>query len=229
MKKIRCSIAYHRIGVTQLDGFALGVRDGIYGNAATFATPPLTLAEFELLITDQSNTRAAYENGGSAQKGPYQAARQALMVGLDTLSNYVNTVADGDENIVLLSGFVPTKGSSSKIPKPVEVTGVTIKRGSKGEFFAECDTQAGVVSYGCIVSAGQPLSSEIEINEGGQLTVPKSEPTEGKAEGDIFDFGIKRRKTFINLTPGITYYFVFYAANAEGVGPLSRPVSLMCA
>jgi hypothetical protein len=68
MKKVRCSLSFHRSKVDELDIFAIAVRDGIYTNPAEFVTPPMTEVDFQKKIDTFINTRRAYKQGGSAQK-----------------------------------------------------------------------------------------------------------------------------------------------------------------
>jgi hypothetical protein len=239
MKKIRCSLSYHATKLDEVPVFATGVRDGVYGNPANFNTPPLMQTEFQALIDAYNNTRAAYKQGGLAQKGPFLNAKSALMGGLDDTSTYVDTVANGDANLITLAGYVPTKGSASEVPAPVQVTGLKAWRGSSGQLYVECDKQQVAVSYGCIMSVGGQLPPDVIMNASGQLNFPSNTPptppppinpmvTDGPTGGSI-DFNTSRRKLFINLTPGVTYYFVMFAINAAGVGPISEPESIMCA
>lgn len=242
---IHCSLSYHKSKVEELPIFAIGVRDGIYDNATFFVTPPMAQAVFEALIQDYSDKRSAYENGGSAQKGPYQHAKQLLMNGLDTQADYVNGVANGDENLILLAGFVPTKGYRSSAPSPVQPTGVVLKRPGTGVITAECANQKVATNYICIVTINNPLPSNVKLNDSGQLvytddkgTAPASNTSESSGapvatstSGVIsayIDFSPGRRKEFKGLQLGSRYYFSFIAANAQGVSTMSDAVSIIC-
>lgn len=230
MKTIRCSVSYHRMKVNDFPVFAIGVRDGIYGNAGTFTTPPLLQTDLQAMIDTYNNTRGAYEQGGMAQKGPYQAAKQALNGGLDTLSAYVDTVALGDENVILLSGFVPTKGNASETPFPTKVTGVKLKRGDTGELLAECDPMDYAVSYVAILTKDTPIPADVKIDDNGQLQIAIDNGDQPAYLPQIFiDFNQTRKKSFSSLQPGAFYYIVFFAINASGVGSFSDPTSIMCA
>jgi hypothetical protein len=209
----------------------------VYGNPTEFATPPMTQPDLQALIDTYNNARAAYENGGSAQKGPYQAAKDALNDALDMLAEYVDTVADGNENIILLSGYKPTKISPSEIPAPTQLNMVTLTRGASGELVAECETQSGTVWYGAILTSGEPIPVNVQIDGSGQLVLVGDEPatasaTVTSATGNptnvVFDFNPTRKKRFKGLLPGVTYYLTMFASNASGVGSLSIPVSAMC-
>ena len=236
MRRIKCSLSFHNYRLDTIPVFAGGVRDGIFGNNLVFATPPIGLPDVQLLIDTYLNTRYAYKQGGLAQKGPFLTAKDALMEGLDSLAEYVNTVSDGDPNIITLSGFVPTKGSVSDAPPPATPTDIKITRGEdSGELLAECNKISYAVSYVCIMTVNEPLPPDISINAAGQLYI-NGGPDGGQAEASaapptlaaIMDFNTSRKKKFVNLQPGTIYYFAFFAVNAAGVSALSNSEKLMC-
>jgi len=243
MGHIRVSLSFHRTKVDEIDTFAIGVRDGIYNNAAVFTTPPIVLVDFQTAIDTYINTRGAYKNGGTAQKGPFEAAKTAIMDVLDETAEYVDEVANGDPNIIYLSGFKPTKGTASAVPEPTQFQDIKLSRGATGELIAECENQKYVDTYICIMSIGEPIPDDIGIDAAGQLFLgsndaPIPTPPEGEEgaepapletpQGAIVDFNKPRRKKFIGLTPGVTYYFSFFGINASGVGPLSVAKSIVC-
>lgn len=239
---IRCNADYHKSKVDQLPIFAIGVRDGIFNNPAEFDSPPITKPEFELLITDYNDKRGAYEKGGSAQKGPYQEAKGKLMTSLDTFAVYVNDKAKGNENVILLSGFVPTKSYRSEAPKPIQPSGVVLKRPATGVITAECANQNEATNYMCLVSFNSPLPSNLILNDSGQLVymsdkdaAPASTGSDDPSSAAVtvigeFYIDIKpgRKKTFKNLKLGSRYYFYFVASNAKGVSTFSDAVSIIC-
>jgi hypothetical protein len=238
MKKQRCSLSFHRAKVDELDLFAIGVRDGIYTNPTIFTAPPYTEVEFQAFIDDYANTRGAYKQGGSAQKGPFEAAKTALMTALDTTATTVDNLADGDANIITIAGYVATKGTSSSAPEPAQLKDVKLSRGSSGQLLAECENQKGVDSYVCIMSIGVPMPDGVGIDAAGQLHIGEgTKPPAGDEETPlgvpatqpaIVDFKKSRKKKFIGLAPGTTYYFVFFGVNARGVGPFSKEVNIVC-
>ena len=222
MSQIHVSLNYHRVELDKLDIFGEGVSQGIFGNTGTFATPPITQTVLDDAVEDYVDTRAAYKNGGRAQKGPFQAAKNVLMGHLDTLADYTDEVANGDENIILLSGFLPTKGGDTPANVPAAPV-VSVKRGeSTGIILAECAAIAGADYYGCVISEGQPLKDE-SINGSGYLIFGGVTNTIGL----VLTKG--RKKTLLGNLPGTTYYIYFYAVNAAGVSPLSAAVSIMAA
>ena len=235
MAKIHVSLSYHHIHLDVLDVFAIGVRDGIYGNAGTFATPPITQAAFQVFIDDYINTRGAYVQGGLAQKGPFLAAKTALITTLDDFATYVDGIAKGDANIITLAGFVPTKPGGTAGHAPAQPLPALVTRGASGELFAECPVVAGADSYGCLAFAGFPMPSVLSLNAVGQLIVqntkdPMGPPMPPQPNGIIafFDLNKSRKKKFVGLQPHVVYYFYFYTSNASGVSPISEVSSLEC-
>jgi len=220
--KVRCSVSYHYYKRDSIDIFAVVVRDGIFLNTSTFISPPTTQNAFQTVIDNYINKRAAYLLGGRGNKGPYQAAKKALMDELDILSAYVDTVAVGDANIILVSGFIPTKGVASQGNPPATPGVPKVVRTDTGVLVAEVEAVPGAEFYGCIVTANAAKPENLNINAAGQLII-----TDGGNNGGLgitsvyFDFNKSRKKTFTELPLRVDYYFYFFATNARGVSQLS--------
>lgn len=230
-----CSLSYHNIDVDVLDVFAVGIRDGIYNNTGIFATPPLTQVQFQVFIDNYINTRGAYKQGGLAQKGPFQEAKNALMGTLDDYAVYVDSIALGNVNTITTAGFVPTKTGSTEHNPPGQPQQVKVERGVSGQILTECAVVPGAEFYGCIMFTGFPWPTDrLTLNEVGQLVIREDVvPEAGVAAmlGEIvsvFDVNKSRKKKFSGLKPGTTYYFYYYAVNASGVSPISIGENLMC-
>lgn len=228
----KCSLSFHRISVDLLASFASNVSSNIFGNAGVFATPPVAQPVFEAQIGTYSTARNAYTNGGSNQKAPYEEAKDTLMDTLDQNAAYVDSVANGDPNVIMLAGYTPTKATGSDVPEPEQPTQVDLSRGSTGVLKAECNVQRYAESYVCLMTEGAPPPSNIMVNAAGQIVMnsglnpdgtPTTEPT-----SLVLDLNKSRKKEFMGLTPGTTYYFVFIVINASGVGPMSDVRSIMC-
>jgi len=233
--KAKCSRSYHQLAADKLDLFAEEIRQGMATNPTVFLTPPFTDAEYEAFIENYTTARATYKTGGSAQKPAFTAAKTALMGGMDTTADYVDELADGDVEIIQKSRFKPTKTSGSNKPAPVKPGGVKLERGETGELYAECAKVEGAESYGCILIANNPLPYNAGFNAVGQFVVqgdstpvPPVPPSPVNPISVIFDMNKSRKKKFMGLAKGTTYYCYFYAVNATGVSPLSDGISLMC-
>jgi len=194
-------------------------------------------AAFDALLADFNTKYDNYKNR-IGSKGDYLLAKAALMDALNTLADYVNGVALGNPDIIILAGYEPTKGSASDVPAPLQAQGVTITRGTPGTLTTDCTPVAYADSYGVILVADNPLPDNVTMNglgqmqvvdEGGIIPPPAiADPAAGAAIPQIkvlVDLNKNRRKTFINLQIGTTYYVYYWSMNAGGVSPLSEVVS----
>jgi len=223
--RIHCGFGYHNYSGSNLPIFGGGVQQGIKNNPTVFdpTKAPVTDTQFTTLISNEENTYAAYKKGGMAQKPAYLTARAALIAGLDSTAIFVDNIANGDKNIIILAGYKPTNATTGNPVKPTAPQTITVTNGvSTGELNAECETFGTNHIYGCIVSPGMPLAAGITISATGQLLIPG-----GQTNLIILDINTQRKKQFTGLTKGVDYYFYFYVSNAEGVSPLSVAVSKM--
>jgi len=227
MNKVHCSAAYHNLPFDVVESFALGVKDGYYGNNPPFTILPITEAAYDLLISTYVGKRADYNNGGASQKGPFLIAKTALMDATDLIAIETDKVAQGDSELIILAGFVPTKVPGESV-KPGQTT-VTVKRGIAGELISTCEKIENAKHYGCIMTEGAPLPDFAVVTGDGKIIFPiDGSPAPGGPVSVQFDFTDQREKHFTNLKHDVTYYFYYYVVNATGVGPLSEPVSIVC-
>lgn len=231
--KIRCRRNFKKIKIDELDVFALIVLAGIYNNVITFPAPTITQAIFQALIDNYMTKRSGYK-GGTVSKGDFEIAKTALINALYTLADYVDGVAQGDVNIILLSGYQPTKGSPSAAVPPLRAENVKLEIAAPGEMNGSCAVVAGADNYCAILSADQPLPVNTNINGFGQLVVNDDDggaapvpPAAALSEIKyVLDFNKSRIKKFTGLTKGTVYYLYYFSINAAGVSPLSIAVSL---
>ena len=220
----------------EMESFALGIKAGYYGHGGTFTDLTITEAAFGTLITNYTTTRAAYVNGGEAQKGDFLLAKTALMDALDSLAKATDKVAKGNAEIIILAGFTPTKVKGEG-EKPGQCV-VTVKRGMAGELIATCQPIVGAKHYGCIVTEGGLLPEWFTITADGKIIIDDSKfkpnpnlnansDPEPRITAIYFDLTSQREKHFTGLKHDATYYFYYYAVNASGVGPVSVPVSMV--
>ena len=224
MKNQICKLNFHYFGKTELDSFANGIDNGIFSNDTVFVTPPLTSSELVHIITDYSTALADYKAYGKIKKTAYLKAKEKLMNALDTLANYVNTIANGDPSIILLAGFVPTADTIQKSPdlSKIEVILVTPSK-VNGQVFIETPaiTDKGVTGYVLILVSGEPLHMDNFTN--GVLNMDSS--IEQKI---LIDFTKTRRKVVNNLDSSILYYGYMFAINPTSVSPLSTAFIVKC-
>ncbi|MBI3878436.1 MAG: hypothetical protein HY301_00005, partial [Verrucomicrobia bacterium] len=89
----------------ELGPVAQTIHDQMLANAATFTTPPVTMAALAALITTYTTTLAARASRAKLDVIAFNDARAALEAALALLGNYVNGVAKGDDAKVAQSGF----------------------------------------------------------------------------------------------------------------------------
>jgi hypothetical protein len=88
-----------------LSGPAHNIHTMMTTNAATFATPPVTLVNFLAIIDAWDTALEQSQPGGRDRITAKNNARAALEDALRKLGGYVNTIANGDEAIIEQSGF----------------------------------------------------------------------------------------------------------------------------
>lgn len=99
------------------------------GASANFPTPSPPLIDVESALTDLSKAYVAALDGGLTANAEKRTKNAALNDKLRPLRDYVNEVANGDEDLVFDSGF-----EASKIPAPIgEMPQVVITKGSGGD------------------------------------------------------------------------------------------------
>ena len=221
MNQIRCRVTFHSYTNKTLINFCSLVAGGIYTNTAIFATPVITNEEFQRAQVKFSDAVSKYDNAPKIERTNLKNARTELMQTVDKIKDYVDGVAKGDESIIILGGFTPTKGAAEK-SKPVEKTNdfepvrtkvlgeaeVTVNYSGSGTpqwYFVICSTDAtlpsnlvenGIINFGA-------------LPDGVRIDVSKS-----------------KKKLFTNLDSNVVYYFYAFVGNTNNIAPLSDPKSL---
>ena len=228
-KSSHVSVAYHDMEVGLVNGFGATTKSSIIKNPTVFLQSkiPVNDAALEILIDNDSAAYIAYKRGGIDDLPAFNTHREALMAGLDLNAAFVDSVAKGDINIIILSGYNYTSTTDAIIVKPSQAHSLTLTAGTilpSGEMEVECETfHGGVFTYGCIVSEGVPLAAGWLLNPQGQFVI-----TPGTTNRIFHDVNNQRKKKFVGLTKGIEYYFYFYVTNSAGVSVLSVMKSGIC-
>jgi hypothetical protein len=89
----------------ELSPVAHTIHDQMTANAATFTTPPMTMATLATDIGDFDMKLNKKSSGAQADLVMFNVARNTLETNLSGLGNYVNIVANGDPAIVVQSGI----------------------------------------------------------------------------------------------------------------------------
>lgn len=234
MTVIRCLRSYRRLPIDEKPDFAEGVKIGVYGNPTAFPVPPIVDTDFQALIDEYNAKRGLYVNGGKAQEAAWKYAEANLIAGLDTTADYVDTLVNGNENMVILAGYKPTKTTASVVTKPSIIEGVVLNRGkASGTIVADCKAQKGVNAYICILTQGAPLPDNVVVSGSGQINIQitTTDGTAAVTDGIAavhMDLNQNRRKEFLNMVPMQTYYCAYIGINAGGVGSISTSASIVC-
>jgi hypothetical protein len=177
----RVALKFASLPDGDLDDAAQTVHDEMTGNAALFATPPVTMADFQNQIHDFRDKIPAANKGGVLATAAKNASRQVLIGIMRQLAAYVEMVANGDEVTVLKSGFHvrSTERSSLPLDKP---TGLTITNDGEGKLNAEVEPVKNCSMY-----------------EGRAKADGATEWMESVFTGD------SRHVLFEGLTPGVLY------------------------
>lgn len=236
---IRVSRQYRFMPEKDLGSFSSNVLLNLSDHMMQFPMLPVPIPSMTIIITDFASRRDLYKNGGINQKGAYLVAKDALINMLDQTAVYVDSVAQGEEAIILNSGFKPTKGSRTPSPKPTVPQSVSLSNVGIQSLEAQCNVQPAVSTYMCILTEGAPLPAGIHITNSGQMDfgIDGADDPEARAAmltalskvtNAWMDLTKSRIKRFAGLTPTKRYFVTFCAINPTGVGPLSPAVSTVC-
>jgi hypothetical protein len=197
-----CTFGYHQSGTSALDTFASQVANGIYTNTTPFSSPIIAQTQFVAAQQSFSSAAADYATYGATKKTSFTNARKKLIDVLDLMADYVDSVANGDESIIILSGFVPSASTVQSNTPLVKIDVFTAKRTTTdGEIAVEIPaiSNHGSINYFCVCSENAALVNPTIVD--GQLVLD-SATTKVR-----YDYSKSRRKSFRALTPGVTYYF----------------------
>ena len=105
MNNTKAIIDFSPYTAAELGPIAQTIHDKMTTNAATFASPPVTMTALQTLVTTYDSKLVARASNASVDVLAFNEAREALEDGLGKLGNYVNITADGDPVIVEKSGI----------------------------------------------------------------------------------------------------------------------------
>jgi hypothetical protein len=109
MRKLKVKYSFTRLSPGELVEFSRSSIQKMTGNPY-FTNPEVPLTEIGQ-VTDEleNNYKISRKGGGRAAAAHTQSSRQALIKLHRKQANYINNIADGDEFIILSSGYEPTK------------------------------------------------------------------------------------------------------------------------
>lgn len=116
----RPTLQSHNVSNARLDLYATGILNGMLQNGDVFSSPTPSLGELERALVDFRTAVADAAHRDQRAILLRNQKRKELFKILRLLSFYVSRVADGNESIILLSGFIPSKDpvNSGDNPKP---------------------------------------------------------------------------------------------------------------
>ncbi len=221
MKKIRCRLDYRDFSNRDLIQICTQVSNGIYNDVNVFGSPVVTKVVFITAFNKYADAVARYDNAPKIEKTAMELARKEMIEILDIMRLYVDQLANGDESLINLSGFVPTKATVDK-STPLDATeSFDVRRTTNlGEVQVEIHKQSAydALWYFVICSTSYNLPANI-VNEG---VLDFS----NKNDNMRINLSNGRTKVFSNLPTGTMYYFYVIAANSVSVSPISSPKGL---
>lgn len=134
------------------------------GNAA-FTKPSPTLEELEAVINTYNSSLIAAANGSKADTVIKNNNRAVLEKTLKQEADYVQTASNGDEAIILSSGFDVNKKATTvgPLPKP---TNFSVKPGTnRGTLVCSCDAVAGAYVYEIDYTEAPATSASVWLNK----------------------------------------------------------------
>ncbi len=118
MNTIKAIIDFSSYTAAELGPAAQTIHNSLAANASTFASPPVTVAALQTLITTYDTALVARASNAKVDVIAFNEARVALEDALGVLGGYVNMVAKGDAMIVEKSGFPSYDTSHPANPAP---------------------------------------------------------------------------------------------------------------
>ena len=197
MRKSVVKLDLHKKTVSEKVGFGRNIVTNMTANIATFATPWPKLADITTAIDNLETAYTEALDGGISKTAAKNAAEDVFDTMLTALGNYVNSVAQGDENIILSSGM-EVKRQPSPIGIPAQVTSFAAKTGViPGEILIDWRKVYGAAIY---------------------LIHQKAE---GATDFTLAGESTKTKFTATGLTSGQRYSFKAVAVGSAGAGPES--------
>jgi hypothetical protein len=192
-----------------LSGPSHNIHTKMLANAATFTTPPITMADFLTTIGAWDLALQKAEDRSRDNITAKNNARGALEDDLRTLGGYVNTIANGDLATIELSGFPsysttrPAGGPVTFIPQNLRLERSAVS----GAFTAKWDGDGSRAVYEVQTNNGDPNDPSKYVYRGSF--------TGGRAELSGF-------------TPGATVWVRVRKIGTKGeTGGWSDPASIM--
>jgi hypothetical protein len=225
MRTSKAALTFKKKTGISLENFAEAVKAGLFGNILVFLVIPITSVALQLLITDYSNARLAYESGGKAQLPQYQKTMKALKNALIELAPYVDTIALGDIAIINMAGFEATYDPKNAKGGIIVEEGLTMHRPVKGTgtLISECSTYPSGTTFLGFLFEGSMKMDNITVVDSKMVSIYTSSPLKM-----ILGPTKQNTKVWTGLTPGVTYYCYYIVITSKGISTFSNLAKMMC-
>ena len=185
MNTYKVVINYTNLYNAQLGVLAKTAHENFTANATTFPSPPQAMVDFLDQITDFESKLVQRQSRAIQDVAAMKVARLAMLQALRQLANYANSVAEGQLEIVMLTGmpFYSTQRNSYPSP-PAAPTNLRLRRGNgPGSLVLRFTPPPGRVSNEVEVNLNDPnVSSEWQSRGIFQTSVV---PLDGFASGIV--------------------------------------------
>jgi hypothetical protein len=143
MKLFKVVYSFVRLSTGELIEFCRSSIQKMTGNTH-FLNPEVPLTEIGQATDElETNYKVSRKGGGKEATSKTRISRKTLMIFLRRQADYVNKIANGDDSIILSSGFQP-----SKIPVPaIRPVFNVIKGGSPGQVLLRRQAVPGATAY----------------------------------------------------------------------------------
>jgi len=215
MKKIKVKMSWARATLLQQASFARGTVSAMTGNA-TFPTPAVTLTTMTNAASRAENAWANRNNGAVA-RDELDNASTDLDDKLHLQAEYVDKIANGNDDIIHIAGFVSTKPSNeriSKIAAPTASAAPVLTPEAGGNIKVTVDAVVDARIY-CFILVLDGVFNVSIVN--GQLEVPVG-------TNAIIINSTKRSAIFKNLPAMKPVQVAVAVVNTNGIGALSTVV-----
>ncbi|MFC2093778.1 hypothetical protein ACFLSV_07745 [Bacteroidota bacterium] len=215
IRKPTVSMHFKKLSIPEQVVFGQNIHDQMLANAAIFTTPDVPLATLLTVNNNLATTAREAESGDHAKIAAMHAADKVWDTTFGTQADYVNRIANGDETIILKSGFHATKSETT----PASIPSSPIIKEAKvnalpGSVHVKVEFQQGVKNYLYFFSsADTPI-----ILENNEFSSAKNPGVVG------FITDNHRKVDFYDLPPGRILYLSVAAQNTAGI---SIPSSTM--
>jgi hypothetical protein len=131
MKKI--TLALWRLTVLAIINLGRNILAQMTANADTFTAPPVTMAALGNALTNLETAQQAMVMGGRAATIHRDEMQAVVRDMLTKLANYVETVADGNPDIITLAGMLPKRQGPVRYDSLTQPQNLKVKTGLEGQ------------------------------------------------------------------------------------------------